>query len=150
MGAEVSPGVKVRARGELRVTARIEFGLVQAGGGSVLMARTAWFGPEGSMVKLDASLAFVNPGSPVVSSQGEGGAVVWVVDENASRLASLLSDTTARPILYAIDGTSLAPLWSSAKGSAALHLGGKYETPIVAHGTVFVVTDRVQAFVLGP
>jgi hypothetical protein len=100
--------------------------------------------------KLDASLAFVNPGSPVVSSQGEGGAVVWVVDENASRLASLLSDTTARPILYAIDGTSLAPLWSSAKGSAALHLGGKYETPIVAHGTVFVVTDRVQAFVLGP
>jgi outer membrane protein assembly factor BamB len=92
----------------------------------------------------------VNPGSPIVSSQGESGAVVWVVDENASRLASLLSDATPRPILYAVDGTSLVPLWSSANGGGSLRLGGKYETPIVAHGTVFVVTDRVQVFVLGP
>jgi hypothetical protein len=98
----------------------------------------------------DTSLAFVNPGSPVVTSQGESGPIVWVVDENASRLASLLSDATPHPVLYAVDGTSLVPLWSSAKGGATLRLGGKYETPIIAHGTVFVVTDRVQAFVLGP
>jgi hypothetical protein len=100
--------------------------------------------------KADGSLAFLNPGSPVVTSQGESGAIVWVVDGNASRLASLLSDATPHPVLYAVDGTSLAPLWSSASGSSSLHLGGKYETPIVAHGTVFVITDRVQAFVLGP
>jgi len=100
--------------------------------------------------RADASLAFLNPGSPVVTSQGEGGAVVWVVDENASRLASLLSDATPHPVLYAVDGTSLVPLWNSASGGAGLRLGGKYETPLVAHGTVFVVTDRVQAFVLGP
>jgi hypothetical protein len=101
--------------------------------------------------RADTSLAFLNPGSPVVTSQGAGGPIVWVVDENASRLASLLSDATPRPILYAVDGTSLVPLWSSASSaSGALRLGGKYETPVVAHGTVFVVTDRVQAFVLGP
>jgi hypothetical protein len=98
----------------------------------------------------DASLAFVNPGSPVVTSQGDGGPIVWVVDENASRAASLLSATTPLPVLYAVDGTSLVPLWNSTSGGAGLRLGGKYETPVVAHGTVFVVTDRVQAFVLGP
>jgi hypothetical protein len=91
----------------------------------------------------DKTLAFRNPGSPVVTSDGEQNPVVWVLDENASRTASLVDSATPHPILYAIDGTTLAELWNSAH---ALHLGGKYATPVIAHGTVFVVTDRVQAF----
>jgi hypothetical protein len=27
-----------------------------------------------------------------------------------------------------------------------LNVGGKYSTPIVAHGVIFVGTDRIQAF----
>jgi hypothetical protein len=97
--------------------------------------------------KNETTLAFLNPGSPVVTSQGGAGPIVWVIDENASRLASLLAADAARPILYAIDGTNLVPLWNS---GSQLDVGGKYATPVVAHGTVFVVTDRVQAFALGP
>lgn len=95
----------------------------------------------------DTSLALLNPGSPVVTSDASTGVVVWVLDENAQRLTPLVSPSTPRPILYAIDGTTLAPLWNS---GSTLEVGGKYMTPVVAHGTVFVVTDRVQAFAPGP
>jgi hypothetical protein len=93
---------------------------------------------------VDPTTVFKNPGSPVVTSTGESGAIVWVLDENQSRTASLAPGAT-HPILYACDGTTLTPLWNS---GTALHLGGKYSTAVVAHGTVFVVTDRVQAFAL--
>jgi hypothetical protein len=89
----------------------------------------------------DDTLSFVNPGSPVVSSHGGDGPVVWVVDENALRSASL--DTTV-PVLHALDGTTMQPLYQS--GPEDLHSGGKYVTPVIVHGVVFVVTDRVQAF----
>jgi len=38
----------------------------------------------------------------------------------------------------------MAPLWHSAP--AQLHVGGKYSTPLIAHGVVFAGTDRIQAF----
>jgi outer membrane protein assembly factor BamB len=51
-------------------------------------------------------------------------------------------------VLYAIDATTLQTLYRS--GATDLDVGGKYVTPVVAHGTVFVGTDRIQAFSLQP
>ena len=67
-----------------------------------------------------------------------------MLDENAARSASLLDARTPRPILYAVDAATLRPVWQSPP--AILDTGGKYATPAVAHGFVFVGTDRVQAF----
>jgi hypothetical protein len=92
----------------------------------------------------DTALAFVNPGSPVVTSHGADDAIVWVLDQNAQRVASLLDPATPHPILYAVDAASLDLLWRSPDDD--LFLGGKYNTPAVAHGFVFVGTDRVQAY----
>jgi len=92
----------------------------------------------------EPTLAFINPGSPVVSSDGANGAVVWVLDENAPRSASLADANAAHPVLYAVDGTSMTALWRSAP--CDLDVGGKYSTPVIAHGVVFVGTDRIQAF----
>jgi hypothetical protein len=92
----------------------------------------------------DVEMRFVNPGSPVVSSHGGADPVVWVIDENAPRTASLLDPNAPHPVLYAVDGETMKVLYRS--GQADLEVGGKYATPLVAHGTVFVVTDRVQAF----
>ncbi len=95
-----------------------------------------------------STIAFVNPGSPVITSDGGEGGLVWVLDENAPRSASLLVPGTRKPVLYAIDATTLAPIWQSSPG--LLDVGGKYATPVVAHGFVFVGTDRVQAFGMRP
>ncbi len=89
------------------------------------------------------AVAFVNPGSPSVSSNADGAGVVWVLDENAPRTASLLDPATPGPILYAFDADTLALLWRSEAG--ALARGGKYGTPLVAHGRVVVGTDRIVA-----
>lgn len=94
--------------------------------------------------QLDGALAFVNPGSPVISSRGAADAIVWVLDENAPRLASLLDPSTPHPVLYAVDAATLRLLWRSVDGE--LDLGGKYNTPAVVHGQVFVGTDRIQAY----
>jgi hypothetical protein len=91
----------------------------------------------------DAVLAFANPGAPLVTSDGAAGPIVWVLDQNASRLAKTL-DTPPKPILYAVDGQSLRLLWKSQP--ERIGLGGKYASPTVAHGWVFVATDRLQAF----
>ena len=82
-----------------------------------------------------SSIAFVNPGSPVITSAGGDGGLVWVLDENAPRSASLLGSGARRPVLYAIDATTLEPIWRSPPG--LLDVGGKYATPVVAHGFVF-------------
>lgn len=92
-------------------------------------------------------LLFKNPGSPVVSSNGPDAAIVWVIDPNLFRSQSLLGATVAHPTLYAIDATTMAVIWQSPQDQ--LFVGGKYCTPAVAHGTVFVGTDRIQAFGLG-
>ncbi|GAC1528017.1 MAG: hypothetical protein NVS3B10_25500 [Polyangiales bacterium] len=95
----------------------------------------------------EPTLVFVNPGAPVVSSDAGRNAVVWVLDENAPRTASLLDPATPHPVLYAVDATSMRALWRSAPSQ--LSVGGKYATPVVAHGMVFVGTDRLEAFGVG-
>ncbi len=97
--------------------------------------------------QLEKTLVFENPGSPVVSSNGARDAIVWVLDENARRSASLAGADAPRPVLYALDAMTLAPLWRSRPGE--LSPSGKYNEPVVARGRVFVGTDRVQAFGLG-
>jgi hypothetical protein len=94
-----------------------------------------------------ADVAFLNPGSPVITSAKGEHPIVWVVDENGKRVASLASARAPRPILYAFDGETMQELWRSPEG--ALSVGGKYNVPAIAHGVVYVATDRVQAFGLG-
>ncbi len=92
----------------------------------------------------DNRLRFLNPGSPVVSSNGPRDAVVWVLDANLFRSQFLVDAKAAHPVLYAIHAMTLTPLWHSTPGQ--LNVGGKYSTPAIAHGVVFVGTDRIQAF----
>jgi outer membrane protein assembly factor BamB len=47
-------------------------------------------------------------------------------------------------VLYALDAMSLKLLWRSSPGE--LYASGKYNEPAIAHGVVFVGTDRIQAF----
>lgn len=91
--------------------------------------------------------AFENPGSPLVTSDGSRGAIVWVLDENARRSAPLAGPDAPHPVLYAFDAMTLELLWKSVPGE--LFTSGKYNQPAVARGTVFVGTDRIQAFGLG-
>lgn len=93
---------------------------------------------------VDHQLAFVNAGSPVVTSDHGAHPVVWILDENVPRTAGIVAPQTPRPVLYAVDGVSMKLLWKS--GPADLLVGGKYSTPAVAHGTVIVGTDRIEAF----
>jgi hypothetical protein len=95
--------------------------------------------------------ALVNPGSPVVTSHDGGQeAVVWVLDENRPRMADAQSKSEdLRPsnaVLYAYDGTTLDELWHSDQKSDDLGPSGKYGHVVVAHGVVYVATDRVTAF----
>jgi hypothetical protein len=105
------------------------------------------------------NLLFLSPGAPVITSNGSNNPLVWVLAANIRRSDSLVSPTTPHPILYAIDGNNLSLVWNSAnawnvwsdpmtwnRNEAQLQVGGKYSTPTVAHGTVFVGTDRIQAF----
>lgn len=90
------------------------------------------------------TLIFQNPGHPVVTSSGSQGAIVWVLDENATRSTSLSGEKAPHPVLYAIDALTLKLLWKSRPNE--LYTSGKYNEPTVARGTVFVGTDRIQAF----
>jgi mono/diheme cytochrome c family protein len=47
-------------------------------------------------------------------------------------------------VLYAFEAITLKLLWKSPEG--ALHTSGKYNEPLIVGGTVFVGTDRIQAF----
>ena len=89
-----------------------------------------------------------NPGSPVVTSRGARGAIVWVLDTDAPRSAPLYGPKAPRPVLYAFDARDLTLLWKSAPG--LLGTGGKYNEPTIAKGLVFVGTDRIEAFGLRP
>jgi hypothetical protein len=98
-------------------------------------------------LRLDAApreLVFQNPGSPAVSSNGHRHGIVWVLDVNKPRSASMYGADAPQPVLYAVDAGTLELLWRSAPG--ALQPGGKYNEPVIANGTVFVGTDRIQAF----
>jgi hypothetical protein len=85
-----------------------------------------------------------NPGPPVVSSNGGNNAIVWVLDENAQRSALLTGPKAPQPVLYAIDPDTLKVLWKTDPG--LLQSSGKYSSPIVADGDVYVGTDRIVAF----
>lgn len=89
-------------------------------------------------------LVLQNPGSPVVSSHGRRGAIVWILDINTPRSASLYGPNAPRPVLYAIDAASLRLLWRSQPGE--LGPSGKYNEPTVVDGQVIVGTDRIQVF----
>ena len=102
--------------------------------------QAAWLAVE----QLENTLALENPGSPIITSNGSRDAVVWVLDPNARRSALLVGDGAPKPLLYAFDAITLRPLWRSAPGQ--LHASGKYNEPAMARGTVFVGTDRIQAF----
>ncbi len=93
------------------------------------------------------ALVLQNPGSPVISSHGARHAIVWVLDANKPRSTSLYGPDAPRPVLYALDAGSLDLLWQSAPGE--LQTSGKYNEPTIADGTVFIGTDRIQAFGLG-
>ena len=97
-----------------------------------------------SVAAQDTSLSFLNPGSPVVTSNGSANAVVWVLDENQFRTQPLVGSSVAHPVLYAVDASNMNVLWQSSQSQ--LNVGGKYSTPTIAHGVVFVGTDRIQAF----
>jgi cytochrome c553/type 1 glutamine amidotransferase len=92
-------------------------------------------------------LVLGNPGSPLISSDGGRAPVVWILDENAPRSASLAGAETPAPVLYALDGQSLELLWQSLPGQ--LYTSGKYNEPVFAAGVVVVGTDRIQAFGAG-
>jgi hypothetical protein len=100
-----------------------------------------------SIDRQETGTPFLNPGSPVVTSAGSSDAIVWVLDPNMPRTAPLVGGPgvpVTRPVLYAFDATTLALLWRSRVED--LEVGGKYSSPTIAHGVVFVGTDRVQAF----
>lgn len=98
--------------------------------------------------RLEQTQTFMNPGSPIVTSNGGKDAIVWVLDANAKRTAPLYGAGAPQPILYAFDASSLQLLWKSAPG--LLPTSGKYNEPTVVNGVAFVGTDRIQAFGLRP
>ena len=98
--------------------------------------------------QVQPDLVLQNPGSPVVTSHRRRDAIVWVLDPDKPRSATLYGADAPQPVLYAVDAATFALLWRSPPGQ--LHTSGKYNEPVIARGTVFVGTDRLQAFGLWP
>lgn len=92
----------------------------------------------------EQSQIFHNPGSPVVTSHEGENAIVWVLDQNIRRTSPLYGPNSPKPVLYAFDALSLRLLWKSTPGQ--LSPSGKYNEPTIVRGTVFVGTDRIEAF----
>jgi hypothetical protein len=92
----------------------------------------------------DSVLNLFSPGPPVITSSGSDNAIVWVLDANVYRSASLVGSNVPHPVLYAFDASTMQLLWNST--AAELNVGGKYNHAVIAHGVVFVGTDRIQAF----
>jgi outer membrane protein assembly factor BamB len=93
--------------------------------------------------KLEMTQTFQNPGSPVVSSNGRRGGIVWLLDPNAPRSMDLFQPEAPGAMLYAFDARTLRRLWKSRE---ELFPTGKYNEPTVVDGLVLVGTDRLQAF----
>lgn len=92
----------------------------------------------------DTTLSIKLAGAPIVTSGGTANPIVWVLDSNVFRSDSLRGAGVPHPILYALDASTLKVLWHSTPDQ--LQVSGKYNQPTVAHDTVFVGTDRIQAF----
>ena len=101
-----------------------------------------------SLDAADNFLSLFSPGPPVISSSGSDNAIVWLLDANVYRSASLVGSSVPHPVLYAVDATTMQLLWKSSPSQ--LNVGGKYNHVTVARGVVFVGTDRIQAFGLSP
>jgi hypothetical protein len=95
----------------------------------------------------DSVLSLFSPGPPVITSNGTDGAIAWVLDANVYRSASLVGSSVPHAVLYAMDANTMQVLWRST--SSQLNVGGKYNHATIAHGVVFVGTDRIQAFGIG-
>lgn len=88
---------------------------------------------------------FLNPGSPVVSSNNSEDAIVWVLDMNAMKSVSVWDkEGPPQPVLYAMDAETLELIWKSEAGE--LPTSGKYNQPAVVNGQVIVGTDRIMTF----
>jgi hypothetical protein len=97
----------------------------------------------------ESSLVFKSPGTPMVSSNGSANPIIWVLEPNVYRSASLLG-SAAHPQLHAIDGATMQPLFSSDPNDPDMRQGGKYNHPLVARGVVFTGTDRITAWGIVP
>jgi hypothetical protein len=84
----------------------------------------------------------LTPGSPEITSNGTSNGIVWVLVANIPRPQSL--NRPSQPFLAAFDALTLRKIYQSASGE--LFVGGKYNSPLSAHGKIFVATDRIQAF----
>ena len=102
-----------------------------------------------SYLAIDAceqTMTFLTPGSPVITSNGTENAILWELVANIPRGQSLRG--TSQPFFLAVDPTTMKVLFQSAPGQ--LNEGGKYNSPLVVDGTVFIASDRLQAFGLPP
>lgn len=117
---------------------------------SLVRARVIATPDTPAYLRIDANASgevFQNPGSPVVSSNGGKDGVVWVLDNGGKRTDTLYGPNAPNARLYAFDARTLQRLWTSPAG--LLGTTGKYNEPTVVRGTVFVGTDRIEAFGLG-
>jgi hypothetical protein len=81
----------------------------------------------------------------MVTSNGSSAPIIWVLEPNVYRSASLVG-SNVHPQLHAIDGTTMQVLFSSDPNDSDLKQGGKYNHPVVAHGVVYTGTDRITAW----
>ena len=88
----------------------------------------------------------MTPGSPVVTSNGRSNAILWELVANIPRSQSLQG--SSKPFFLAVDPMTMNVLFQSTPGQ--LNEGGKYNSPLIVDGTVFIATDRIQAFGLLP
>jgi len=98
----------------------------------------------------DDGITFRNPAIGVISSSGNdfSTAVLWLLDSNRLRGETL---DVSQPILYAVDPSGMktvSVVYRTEDGT--LSAGGKYNTPIVVNGKVYVGTDRIVAYGLRP
>jgi hypothetical protein len=97
----------------------------------------------------EPTLVLKSPGTPMVSSNGSSGPIIWALEPNVYRSASLVG-SAVHPQLHAIDGTTMQVLFSSDPNDPGMKQGGKYNHPVVARGVVFTGTDRITAWGLLP
>jgi hypothetical protein len=95
------------------------------------------------------TLVLKSPGTPMVTSNGASDPIIWVLEPNVYRSASLVG-SSAHPQLHAVDGTTMQVLFSSDPNDPDMKQGGKYNHPVVARGVVFTGTDRITAWGLLP
>jgi len=117
---------------------------------SVARTRVVTPGPDQhAYLAFDAyenSIVFQNPAIGVISSNGNdfASAILWLLDSNVLRGSPLVD---SQPILYAVDPSgmnTLAVVYRTP--DSQLGPGGKYNTPIVINGKVYVGTNRITAY----